>query len=63
MTRPPKDPREPAFRGMTLNMPAIHLDPPTPAQVHAARIAVCEAAHDTDDARALLDALGIGRES
>lgn len=34
--------------------------PITPAQVAAARLHVTAHAHDADDARALLDALGIG---
>lgn len=35
-------------------------EPLTADQIHAARLYACGCAHDTDDARGLLDALGIG---
>lgn len=35
------------------------IEPLTPGQRHQAALAVCQAAHDADDARLLLDMLGL----
>lgn len=37
----------------------LTIQPVTPAQRQAARIAVCEKAHDAEDAALLLEALGL----